>query len=70
MREKLDEPPCNTIIEITAQTSLPAGIAGSYALNIRKPRDICVVIEEMFTSWREGGGQLENKVNPRCKRPS
>lgn len=44
MREKLDESPCNTIIEITAQTSLPAGIAGFYVLNIRKPRDICAAM--------------------------
>lgn len=36
MKEKLDESPCNTIIEITAQTSLPAGIAGTCVLNIRK----------------------------------
>lgn len=59
MREKLDEPPCNTIIEITAQTSLPTGIAGSYVLNIRKPRDICTAIR--IGDVCQSMGQAENK---------
>lgn len=61
MREKLDEPPCNTIIEITVQTSLPAGIAASYVLNIRKPRDIFAQLCGACLSTFEPAGQLENK---------